>query len=300
MGKLPQPPLNEEGFDEGVLEILIAWMYERESIRKKKLAGVLPPWTADPFLRDFRWCNVRRLDDRVSQELFEYWYDLEADPNTLLTAATLGRLVNWPVALLEITGGKRFELGHLTVAKERLTDRVDRGDKVFTAAYIVPGVPGMKKVDSVCELAMRISEHDGPILGKSMRETWENLLQFAGIGRFLAGQIVGDLAHLSPGKGWTDPDYWAPVGPGSARGMNRLLGRPKDAPVTQGEFEIQLPKIIRLITEHAPSIVNELNLQALDHQSLLCELDKRVRLGNKEGSMRSRYDSSSVLQGSLL
>ena len=33
---------------------LVAWVRERESIRKKKEAGLPPPWTIDPILAHYR------------------------------------------------------------------------------------------------------------------------------------------------------------------------------------------------------------------------------------------------------
>ena len=53
------------------LDILVYWMIERDRIRTAKEAGKPKPWTTDPLLRDYRWCNVRRMDDRVSVWLAE-------------------------------------------------------------------------------------------------------------------------------------------------------------------------------------------------------------------------------------
>jgi hypothetical protein len=39
---------------------------ERESIRRGRLAGALPPWTHDPIFRQWRFCNVHRENDRTT------------------------------------------------------------------------------------------------------------------------------------------------------------------------------------------------------------------------------------------
>ncbi len=287
-------------FLESQLDILIGWMTEREAIRKRKLQGLPWPWTSDPLLRDFRWCNVRRLDDRVSQELFEVWYRPEADDRTLFAAVLLGRLINWPQALVESTRGQPFQISDLPLVCSNLNERADRGDKVFTGAYIVPGVPGLKKVDSVCLLVEKILAHPLPVLAGSMRETWGNLLQFGGMGRFLAGQVVADLAHLPPGQTWGDADSWAPLGPGSARGLNRLLGRPKDKALSQDDFDKYLPELMSVVRPRTTDIWEDRKLQAFDQQNVLCEHDKYCRLQLQEGQVRARYDGAGSAQQALL
>ena len=44
------------------------WQTERESIRYKKEAQLLPsPWTDDPILQEFKFCQVFREDDRTTR-----------------------------------------------------------------------------------------------------------------------------------------------------------------------------------------------------------------------------------------
>ena len=43
--------------------------YERQSIFFKKLRGEKPPWTKDPILQTYKFCNAYRASDRVSQYL---------------------------------------------------------------------------------------------------------------------------------------------------------------------------------------------------------------------------------------
>ena len=276
------------------LASMAAWITERESIRAKKEAGLPKPWTTDPFLRDFRWCNVRRMDDRVSRELLAAWYAPSVSSETTLIAAVLGRLINWTSSLLEITDGGPFELRHLDRARAVLTARAERGEKDFTGAYIVPGIPGKTKVDSVCDLAALVSVEASNVLTSSMRGTWANLTKFQGLGSFLAGQVVADMAHLPVGRSWADSRTWAPIGPGSARGMNRLMGRPKDRPLHQAEFEILLPELMSILKELVPTIWEDRKLLAMDIQNVACEYDKSRRLQLGEGSVRSRYDGKAV------
>ena len=49
------------------LNFLIDWCCERQSIFIKKESGAAKPWTADPILRDWRFTNVRREDDKTTR-----------------------------------------------------------------------------------------------------------------------------------------------------------------------------------------------------------------------------------------
>lgn len=286
-------------FDPEMVEIVIHWVRERERVRMRKEAGDPWPWTADPLLREWRFCNVRRSDDRVSRELLARWYDPKADPTTLLVAATIGRLVNWTDALMEATDGAAFQLSMLDQVRARLHARAARGEKVFTGAYVVPGVPGRSKVDSVCDLAGGVLVDAERILGPSLRQTWGQLEAVRGLGSFLAGQIAADLALLPVGDSWADATTWAPVGPGSARGWNRLTGRPLNRKVAQAEFDEALPLVTALIRERVPELWETSPPRGQCIQSVLCETDKAARLLRGEGTVRARYQPPQA-QGSLI
>jgi hypothetical protein len=40
---------------------------ERQQMFVRRVAGEAGPWTSDPILREFKFCNVFRAADRVSQ-----------------------------------------------------------------------------------------------------------------------------------------------------------------------------------------------------------------------------------------
>ena len=281
-------------------EIVVYWIHARDRVRAAKEAGLPEPWTEDPLLRDYRWCNVRRLDDRVSRRLFENWHDDTQNPPTQLVSAVLGRLINWPDSLDELA--RPFAGALHPNTRATLERRALEGKKVLTGAYVVPGVPGRDKVDSVCSLVEKVAASAGGVMNAvSMRATWQALTAFDGLGSFLARQIVADLAHLHAGAMWEDQADWAPVGPGSARGMNRLLGRPKDKAVAQAEFEKLLPQLAEVVRPLVADIWSDRRLQAMDLQNCLCEFDKYRRLTLGEGKVRARYAGAAPAdQGSLI
>lgn len=288
---MPDHPFIPERFDE-----VVFWVRERERIRKAKEAGLPKPWTSDPLLRDYRWCNVSRMDDRVSRELMRSWYS-DGAPQEQLVAAALARLVNWPEALLDASGGKPFRLSQLSRIRRNLEARARRGSKVFGAAYVLPGVPGRGKVESTLDLVSRVRGQAEDILQGTLRATWSQLTAMRGLGSFLAGQIGADLAQLQTGRGWPDRLTFAPVGPGSARGINRLYGRPVRQTLSQERFDEELPVFAAALTAAVPDVVSDRALCAQDFQSVLCEADKRFRLLGREGTVRARYDGAGVTTG---
>jgi hypothetical protein len=56
-----------------------------------------------------------------------------------------------------------------------------------------------------------------------MEHTHRRLQEIPAIGSFMAGQFVADLRHVYTGA-WADANTWAPLGPGSERGLAWLLG----------------------------------------------------------------------------
>ena len=88
-------------------DIAVHWIKERESIRIRKESNAPYPWTDDPILRDYRFCCVRREDDRVTK-----WIDanvrrpFQNNPNLWLMLCVC-RIVNWPDTLAELISTPR-------------------------------------------------------------------------------------------------------------------------------------------------------------------------------------------------
>jgi len=285
---------------ESELETLVYWMRERERIRAAKARGDARPWTKDPLLRDYRWCNVQRMDDAVSQAMLRDWYHPDHDLPTSLVAACLGRLVNWPESLMAITSGRPFELAHLVHARAALDERSRRGLKVFTGAYVIPGKPGEPKIHTVVAHAEFVAAHAHELASDTMMRTWRALTRIDGLGSFLAGQMVTDVAYLAAGACWQDRKVWAPLGPGSARGIDRLLGRNKNQALSQAEFDALLPQLMLVLQHRLPEIWADRRMDGMAVQNCACEFDKYRRLQLGEGKVRARYAGAAAHQHVLL
>jgi hypothetical protein len=256
---------------------LCYWISERESIRRRREVDDPPPWTDDEILRTYRFCNVRRMDDRVSKWLLENWYQPHLDHPNMLLACALARFINLPSSLVLITTDV-FRDGEPAWGKIKTKLRRIRDNRstVFNAAYMVRGNDGVDKIESVVEHNVRpLAKRPVEITRDSMRDTWERLHDRYGFGSFMAGQVVADLRWAVTGE-WSDRLIWAPKGPGSVRGMNRLLGLPLTHSFSQKQFEEELRRIMNLCKSRLPYSITY-RLEAMDWQNCLCELDKYER-----------------------
>ena len=110
-------------------------------------------------------------------------------------------------------------------------------------------------------------------------------------GGFMSGQVIADLKFVEPLRSASDWMSFAVSGPGSRRGLNRILGRPLNAPWSETAWRTAFDRLRAAI---APDLerFGLRDLSASDLQSCLCETDKmeRVRLG--EGKPRRRFRPS--------
>lgn len=275
------------------MHLLSYWMREREHIRQAKDVEHQPkPWSLDMIFQNYRWCNVRRMDDKVSQWLLNNYYTNEATSRVIAAYAVLARMINWPDSLEPFCKKVRWmvDSAFFCLDERRLAKK-----KVFTGAYIIPSMGEKDKIRAVVDLADSVYRNfDTDVNLGSMKNCWDSLMGFRGFGSFLAGQVVADLRHTRVGENWKDAGAWAPMGPGSKRGMNRLFGRDKNKAMTQTEFEDAL--LIVMGQLHSIPTVNTLmkdrRLEAMDVQNCLCEFDKYRRLSLREGKVRAKYDGA--------
>jgi hypothetical protein len=306
-------------FKPTMLDMLHYWIVERDAIRAARAAGKPRPWTVDPVLRDNRFCNVRRMDDKVSDWLLRNWYQphaFDANTRTLVIAATLARHLNW-IPTLEYVG---FPAKWSRSGMANKLHKLQRRDgRVFTGAYIINGGgKGVDKIDAVCDRVHAVGSLPAvarPCFGPRtrysfMQELHMTLMQVHGLGSFMAGQIVADLRYTNVLNYATDALTWAPRGPGSTRGLRRLLGFAADElnrPFKDEEFLTHLRALWQWCIDnpHVNAVFSARGCELMDLQNCLCEFDKYVRIRTGEGRARNRYDGKAgflrpATQGKLL
>ncbi len=283
------------------LEPLLYWVRERDSVRRKKEAGLLPPWTEDGVLAKFRFTNVRRRDDRVSRWLRKYVLtqdNLEnAGIDSFLMFTALCRWINWPPTIAEVmrVGLWPQETPDWKSIAELMEER-GKTDKVWTGAYMVKAArewKGRPKPQFVISEPIMIG------VGKALDQiklaltlnlksaVWGVLVTQKYWGPFMAGQAVDDLTWTPLLADAGDHFTWAPQGPGSLRGFNRLKGLPLKTRYSMEEWceTLQLWRSM-VISELGKEFAD---ITLMDLQNCLCETDKYLRVKNGEGRPRSMY-----------
>lgn len=271
---------------------LVDFIAERENVRLRKEAGAPKPWTKNPILQDFRFCNVHREDDKVTRWIAHNWRTPHQQNQDIWFWMAVARLVNWPDTIKEIglypsawAGGKQFI--------KVLHARRDRGEKVFSGAYIVStNGHTMDKAEYLAHHVLtplwEARKLMRPTKDDSLNSFYERLLTFNGLGSFMAAQVVADCKYIPPLN--KAPDWWgfAAAGPGSKRGLARVYDIPVDSAWHKGTWYSALCALEEQLNPELKQVgVGALHNQ--DIQNCLCEFDKyeRVRLG--EGRPRATY-----------
>jgi len=269
---------------------LLYWIEERYSILLRRRCGSAKPWTQDTILQSYRFCNVYREDDTVTQWIHKHWLKPNAKDPDVWFAMAVARLVNWPDTLEEI--GYPVPWNPKKFIKV-MHDRKKRREKVFSGAYIVStNGNAMDKAEYLATHVLTPLWRDRnrlrPQKGDTLNDFHERLMQYDGMGSFIAAQVIADTKHVGVLKKAKDWKYWAASGPGSRRGLNRVIGLPPESPWLEDAWRDRLMALHTLVQD----FIAEKKMPFLDAQNLqncLCEFDKYMRTKNNEGRPRSKY-----------
>lgn len=268
------------------------WVREREAIRIRKDALRNAPLTEDPILAAYRFCNVRREDDRGTVWIREHIRKPYGDHPLLWLMLCIARQINWPDTLADLTQNgawpsrDRFDPREITMVLNR---RKDRGDKVYTGAYMIsaPSTKGANKQAYIAETVIgalwRRQEHF-PRLHVSMRRVHEWITASNGWGAFMAYQAIVDMRFTRILRDAPDVTSWAAAGPGTIRGLNRLHRRPTTASLSQRQALVEMQAIYK-VAEEETGVAMDFS----DVPNILCETDKYLRVKNGEGKPRALY-----------
>lgn len=279
------------------MEDCIHWIKEREKVRLLKTMGAPYPWTDDPIISKYRFCNVRREDDRVTKWIDEHIRLPFAGHERLWLMCCIARQINWPDTLAELIrtpGAWPIDVTfNPSIMGDVLDYRAEHGEKVFTGAYIItaPATKGAKKTRHIAEKVIGQLWRDRLRFDylwsnrqPRMEEVHAKLRQYDGWGPFLAYQAVVDMRFTPLLKDAEDRDRWAAAGPGTIRGLNRLAGRRLDLALDQGRALQELRKLWPILQERSG-----VNMDFSDVPNVMCETDKYLRAKNGEGKPRALY-----------
>jgi hypothetical protein len=266
-----------------MIELFKYFVQERWRIHVAKDVEKLdPPWTQDPILQKYRFCNVMREHDKVTLWIAKHWRNPHRVDPMLVFNMAVARLINYPPALADIAYQMTWNDTVAQHVRYVIKQRQARGDKCFSSAYMVTGTEskGMEKIDFVLLILSRLWEIY-PRLNFESCEQFSESIKVKGISTFLSGQIVADVKYTPWLKQTPDWWVWSTPGPGSIRGLNRMYSRPLEATMTIDDFNFKMRQVM--------AIPLGIVLHAQDLQNCLCEFDKYCRVKFGQGQPKQLY-----------
>ena len=261
---------------------------ERQNIFWRKLNNQPYPWTDDEILREFKFCNSYRVNDRVSQYLLKnvIYNGKEYLNEDMLFRVVLFKLFNeedtWEL-LLNNFGDITLKTFDFKAYSSVLENAILNGTKIYNDAYISCANKAFKydrkhdnhlallnKMFFVFFLQLKLLQC------KNMEEGFNILKSYPLIGNFMAYQLATDINYCDF-INWKEDEFTV-VGPGSKRGIAKCF-------IDRGNMTEE--EIIRYMFVHQDEEFKRLNLnfkkignrplQLIDCQNIFCELDKYCR-----------------------
>jgi hypothetical protein len=275
-----------------VLETYWRFAAERQGIYFRRFADKDGPWTSDPILQSYRFTNAYRAADRVTQYLIrdvQYGHDRSQESRELFFRTLLFKIFNrietWE-AIEEVTGPLTAEGVDLEEISAVLDGLLARGQRIYSAAYIMPS-PNLgyarKHANHLALVARMMDDRlpDRIAQAPTLAAVYEMLLRYPGIGPFLAFQYTIDLNYSTLLN--FDESSFVIAGPGALDGIAKCF-----SDVGQRTPE----EVIYTVTDDQKSAFSRLGvefqtlfgrlLQPIDCQNLFCEISKYARVAHPE------------------
>lgn len=266
--------------------------HERQNILFKKMNGNENNLTSDLILNEYKFTNVYRASDRVSQYLIsDVIYSGNYDDRDTLFRILLFKVFNkietWKVLELEL-GEISYESFSYEKYDAVLTKLLLENQPIYSAAYIMASAKSfygqirkhqnhLKMIDNIIKDEVHLKLKDI----SSMKEGYDLLLQYSSIGTFLAYQLITDINYSE----LTDFDEmeFVKAGPGAIEGIDKCF-------YDVGTYSRE--DIIRYVTDNQDYHFDRLELdfktlygrklQLIDCQNIFCEVAKYARIAHPE------------------
>lgn len=262
----------------------VSWfIHERVSIWEKKASGEEEPFTDDPILQTYRFCNIFRELDKQTIIFHTLLNPLRNNFPLWLLNMFYCRMVARPETIHH-TGLLSFdEKENNEVYKKLLASPRPR----YGTPYIFPVSTIMKSDTPTRELF--ITKHLPSVMGKIAKEilTWDKASVYDGVEKilplfsfnhsFLWTEVLIDVAYQYP----EHIDLYAkfPIGPGSLPTMKRINGAEDGSELAE--------KLAKLAITTSLTVHNKpLFLSAENWEGIGCEFRKYTSLKNGKGRKR--------------
>lgn len=301
-----EPPVPREG----VYELYWTFASRRQEVFERRLRGDAWPWTDDPILRTYKFCNVFRAADRVSQYMIrDVAYgagdgDSYADRVFRIVAfRTFSNIATWDGLTVELGQAPTLddlESGRFEVALDRL--KAANGG-LYTGAFILCANKAYGFDEKHRNHAALFKHMFGKgrlpdrVRGANSLEGVVRALEgFPLMGHFMAYQTAIDLNYSELVS--FDEDDYTQAGPGALRGLKKAfegLGDHSPSEAILWMVERQEAEFERLeLPFHG---LFGRRLHGVDCQGLFCELDKYCReaapsLASNRTRIKARFSSA--------
>ena len=245
-----------------------------------------PKRPADPVLAAYRFTNVYRASDRVSQYLIRHiLYESDQSPIEIFFRCLLFKLFNRIETWEHLTNrvgplcSTTFDPERYSIALDELRDI---GTTVYSAAYIMPcpAFGHARKHGNHLRLLEFMLLEDVPHrvhTAHTLEKVYEVLKAYPSIGPFLAFQFTIDLNYSSL-LDFSEMDFVV-AGPGARDGIRKCFADTAgldDADVIRAVRDLSESEFDRLGLEFHDLWGRRLHL--IDIQNLFCEVDKYARV----------------------
>lgn len=272
---------------QGVYEHYWHFVGERQQIFERRARGDAPPWTDDPILGRYKFCNVYRAADRVSQYMIRdicYGGAAGEDLAFQITAfRTFSRISAWETV--------KNELGQVPTIDDLASGRFERalsaikdsGSKLYTGAFILcandaygRGIKHLNHVEMFKAMFVTGDLYDRVVAAPSLQAVYDALHVYPLMGDFMSYQTAIDL-NYSELIDFSENDF-TKAGPGALRGIAKVFESTrgwKPEEVIMWMVDHQEEEMARLGIEFNGLYGRP--LQAIDCQNCFCETDKYCR-----------------------
>jgi hypothetical protein len=268
--------------------------FERQNVFFNRISGKKGEYTNDKILREYKFTNVYRSCDRVSQYLIKrviYKEDSKYSERDIFLRIILFKLFNkidtWK--LLEHRFGEIEEANfNVRRFKDFLDSEMNQGRTLYSNAYMMAS--GCKEFNVTRKhhahlmlLEKMLKENLPEKLSecRKMSEAYFLLLSYPLIGRFLAYQYVTDI-NYSEITDFKETEFTIP-GPGARDGIRKCfasLGGLSETEIIKMMTDRQEYEFDRL--ELPFRKLGRRRLQYIDIQNIFCEVDKYCRVAHPE------------------
>jgi len=262
----------------------------RQEVFFKKINNLPLPWTTDPIINTYKFCNAYRASDRVSQYLIKnVIYDENRSKNEeevlfrIFLFKIFNKIETWKY--LENKIGDYISLSNFDLDRYSniLQDAMSLGYVIYTSAYMSCASKEFgydRKHQNHLALIDKMIFKDRVVNSLVSARTFEKafhiIQDYPLLGKFMAYQLATDINYSEIIN--FEENSFTVAGPGAERGIRKCFLDTNDKPYND---------IIRWMTENQEKEFQRLGLnfqslwgrplQAIDCQNLFCETDKYCR-----------------------